>query len=192
MLYMEVKMEKKKGNSKYCPEIVSAICSAIADGKSLSEIEKEGVIVNGALTRISKDSITAWKQQYAEFRRELSFARDASDIGLFDRIQELSNIDLADIAREVNKLQLDRPLKVQLFTQRCNQIKEHISNIKWRLKILKPEKYGDRILQDINYQEKIDNLSNEDLPKEILKVAGIAYSDIENILNNTKESDTKQ
>lgn len=183
---------KKKGNSKYYPEIVSAICSAIADGKSLSEIEREGVLVNDSRIKILKETVHSWKEKYPEFRRELSFARDASDIGLFDKILELSETDLGELAKEVDKRDLIAPLKVQLFTQLCNQLKERISNIKWRLKVLKPEKYGDRILQDINYQEKINSLSNDDLSKEILKVAELTYSDIENILKNTRENETKQ
>lgn len=183
---------EKKTNSKYCPEIVAAICAAIVDGKSASEIEKEGLTIDGKKVSISKDTITAWKQKYPEFRAELSFARDASDIGLFDKIQDLCSLDLADIAKIIDKLELALPLKVQLFTQRCNQIKEHISNIKWRLKILNPEKYGDRILQDLNFKDKINSLSNEDLPKEIMKVAQIAYSDISRILNVTKDSDKLQ
>lgn len=178
--------------SKYTPELAEEICASIVDGKSLSEIEKEGVLLDGKIVKISRDAIQAWKRTYPEFRFKLAAARDASDLGLFDKIQELCSIDLADIAKQVDVLTLALPLKVQLFTQRCNQLKEHISNIKWRLKILNPEKYGDRILQDLNFKDKINAISNEDLPKEILKVAKLTYSDINRILTIPKDGETKQ
>ena len=193
LITWNVKMEKKQHHrSKYSPELAEAICAHIVDGGTFAEIESVGVLVDDKKIKISKDTITIWKKSNPEFRRLLSQARDASDLGLFDKIQELCSTDLAEIASEIDTLTLALPLRVQLFTQRCNQIKEHISNIKWRLKILNPEKYGDRILQDVNFKDRINQLSNADLPKEILKVAKISYSDIQSILSNTTGANTKQ
>lgn len=174
-------MKKVSNNNKYCQEVAEEICARIADGDSESEIERSGLLIGDEKISISKDTITAWKRKHPEFRKMMADANAVSDIGIFNKIHDLGTIDLVAEALRVDALDLSLQLKTTLLTQMCNQNKERISNLWRRLKILKPEKYGDRIMQDINWKDKVDNMTNETLDKELKKVLDKAMSDISNL-----------
>lgn len=184
--------QKKSKDTLYGPEIVEEICSRITEGDTLVEIAKSGLVHDS--------TIRTWKRKYPAFRDKLAIAYQSSADGIFNKIYELE-FNLEDYAIYLDSLKTSEGKKLSpgaitaLINKKADMYKETVNNLKWRLKMLNPEKYGDRVFNDVNWKEKAAKLDNLQIDAQIktivTKAMQVIYTDTGNESRTNSESDSK-
>ena len=107
------------GNSKYSPELASAICERIADGAKLADAAKA--------CGVTRPAIVAWVSRYDEFARMYAAARQAKADAMADDIVPLADSAMGETAANVQA------------------IKGMVDARKWAASKLHPNAYGDKL-----------------------------------------------
>jgi len=150
----------------YSQEIVSKICSEIAEGKSLRAVcEIEGMP--------DKSTVFVWLREHKEFQDQYARATE-------ERTEALSE-ELMDLGDEA--VELAQTVDAKASSAVVQAVKLKADNIKWTMSKMKPKKYGD----------KIDMTTNgKDIPQPILGYVQSSIGNTQNtIIDQTNQSSTR-
>jgi hypothetical protein len=125
--------------SDYSPELVSEICSRIADGQSVREIARDDAMP-------AMSTIFAWLSKHSEFTEQYARAKEAQAEYLAEEILDIADDGSNDWMERKNKDGSSYTVENGEAMQRSRL---RVDARKWLLSKLLPKKYGDKIEQTL-------------------------------------------
>jgi hypothetical protein len=125
---------KGNGGTRYSPQLASAICEALVEGRSLRSICTDDDMPG-------KSTVFRWLAEHAEFRVLYARAREVQADTLFDETLEIAD----DARNDWMERRTQKDASWVANGENIQRSKLRIDTRKWFVAKLSPKKYGDKV-----------------------------------------------